>query len=38
MIPHIIHYCWFGGKKLPRTARKCIRSWKKHLPGWEIRR
>ena len=38
MIPHIIHYCWFGGKKLPRTARKYIRSWKKYCPGWEIRR
>lgn len=31
-----IHYCWFGGKKLPRMARKCIRSWKKYLPEYEI--
>ena len=31
-----IHYCWFGGQKLPRKARKCIRSWKKYLPEYEI--
>lgn len=31
-----IHYCWFGEKKLPRFARKCIRSWKKYLPEYEI--
>ena len=31
-----IHYCWFGGKKLPRMARKCIKSWKKFLPDYEI--
>lgn len=37
MIPHIIHYCWFGGKPLPKSAVKCINSWKKYFPGWEIR-
>lgn len=37
MIPHIIHYCWFGGKPLPKAARKCIESWKKYFPDWEIR-
>ena len=31
-----IHYCWFGGKPLPKLAKKCIRSWKKHLPDFEI--
>lgn len=36
MIPHIIHYCWFGGKPLPKSAIKCINSWKKNFPGWEI--
>ena len=35
-IPKIIHYCWFGGKPLPNTAIKCIRSWKKHCPDYEI--
>lgn len=37
-IPHIIHYCWFGGKPLPKSAIKCINSWKKYFPGWEIKR
>ena len=36
-IPKIIHYCWFGGKELPDKERKCIESWKKNLPDYEIR-
>lgn len=35
-IPYIIHYCWFGNKKKPILVRKCISSWKKHLPNYEI--
>lgn len=31
-----IHYCWFGEKPLPRLAKKCIKSWKKYLPNYEI--
>lgn len=31
-----IHYCWFGDKPLPKLARKCIKSWKKYLPDYEI--
>ena len=31
-----IHYCWFGDKPLPKLAKKCIRSWKKYLPDFEI--
>jgi len=37
MIPHIIHYCWFGGKPLPKLAKKCIASWQHYFPDWEIR-
>lgn len=37
MIPKVIHYCWFGGKPLPKSARKCIESWKKYLPDYEIK-
>lgn len=31
-----IHYCWFGGKPLPKLAKKCLESWKKYLPEYEI--
>ena len=37
MIPKIIHYCWFGGKPLPPLAQKCIASWKKYCPDYEIK-
>lgn len=32
-----IHYIWLGGKKKPRVIRKCILSWKKNMPDWEIK-
>lgn len=31
-----IHYCWFGPKQIPKLAKKCIESWKKFLPDFEI--
>ena len=37
MIPKIIHYCWFGRGPLPEDAQKCIASWKKYLPDYEIK-
>ncbi len=37
MIPKTIHYCWFGGKPLPELAGKCIESWRKYLPEYEIK-
>lgn len=37
MIPRVIHYCWFGGNPLPEMAKKCIESWKKFLPDYEIK-
>lgn len=37
MIPKTIHYCWFGGNPLPASAKKCIESWKKFLPEYEIK-
>lgn len=37
MIPKTIHYCWFGGKTLPKSARKCINSWRKFFPHYEIK-
>lgn len=38
MSQKIIHYCWFGGKPLPKLAKKCIKSWKKYLPDYKIMR
>lgn len=32
-----IHYCWFGDKPLPKLAKKCIESWKKYLPDYELK-
>lgn len=37
MIPKIIHYCWFGGNKYPKLVKKCILSWKKRLPDFQIK-
>lgn len=36
VIPKKIHYCWFGRKELPPLAKKCIQSWKKFFPDYEI--
>ena len=35
-IPKIIHYCWFGENPLPKSAKKCIKSWKKYCPDYSI--
>lgn len=37
MIPKIIHYCWFGRGEKPKLAKKCIASWKKYCPDYEIK-
>lgn len=36
MIPKIIHYCWFGKKPIPLSLRKCINTWEKFCPDYEI--
>ena len=33
----IIHYCWFGGNPKSKTIEKCIQSWRKYFPDWEIK-
>lgn len=33
-----LHYCWFGGAPLPESAIRCMESWKKFCPGYEIKR
>ena len=37
MIPKIIHYCWFGGNPLPKTAIRYIETWKKYNPDYIIK-
>lgn len=37
MIPKIIHYCWFGRGEKPELAKKCIKSWRKYCPDYEIK-
>lgn len=32
-----IHYIWLGGKKKTRVIRKCIATWKKNMPDWQIK-
>ena len=36
MIPKKIHYCWFGNNALPSNVKKCIKSWRKMCPDYEI--
>lgn len=36
MIPKKIHYIWFGGNPLTPLAEKCIASWRKYCPDYEI--
>lgn len=36
-IPKTIHYCWFGRNPLPESARRCIASWRRFFPDYEIK-
>lgn len=38
MLPKVIHYIWLGGNPMPKILQKCIRSWKKYCPDYEIKR
>ena len=38
MIPKIIHYCWVSDDPFPGKIQRCVDSWKKFLPEYEIRR
>jgi mannosyltransferase OCH1-like enzyme len=31
-----IHYCWFGGSELNTLNLRCIESWERHFPDYEI--
>lgn len=36
-IPHIIHYCWFGGNPLPKEMKKYINGWRQLCPDFVIK-
>lgn len=35
-VPKTINYCWFGKGQLPRSVKKCIKSWEKYCPNYKI--
>ena len=37
MIPKIIHFCWLSGDPYPEKIRKCMKTWKKVMPDYEIK-
>ena len=37
MIPKIIHYCWFGRGEMSTLHRRCVESWKKYCPEYELK-
>jgi mannosyltransferase OCH1-like enzyme len=37
MIPKKIHYCWFGPKSLGDLNRRCIESWHRVLPDYQLK-
>ncbi len=36
MIPEVIHYCWFGGNEKSDLSKRCIESWRRVCPSYEI--
>lgn len=36
MIPKKIHYCWFGREDKPANVQKCLASWRKFCPDYQI--
>ena len=36
MIPKTIHYVWLGDNKKPHLVKKCIASWKKVMPDFQL--
>jgi len=36
-IPKKIHYVWVGEKNKPKNIKKCMKTWNKHLSGYEIK-
>lgn len=37
MIPKRIHYCWFGESPKSDLNKRCLDSWRKFMPGYQIK-
>ena len=37
LIPKVIHYMWLGEGGIPKPLQRCIDSWKRYCPDYEIR-
>lgn len=35
-VPKKIHYCWFGKKPLPALYARCVESWSRAMPDYEL--
>ena len=36
MIPKIVHYCWLSDDPYPGMVRRCMKSWNRHLKGYDF--
>ncbi len=36
LIPKKIHYCWFGGNPVPDKLKRCMDTWNRFCPDYEI--
>lgn len=36
LIPKKINYCWFSGNPIPDTLKRCMETWEKFCPDYEI--
>jgi hypothetical protein len=36
LIPKKIHYCWFSGNPIPDSLKRCMETWEKFCPDYEI--
>lgn len=37
MIPKTIHYCWISGDKKPDLIRRCMDTWQKVMPDYQVK-
>ena len=36
MIPKILHLCWLSGDPYPAKIIRCLKTWEKYLPDYEV--